>query len=402
LGCPLGLRIVFVFPDDNTFNNTIASVPFIASQTVFNDVAPAAPSRTWNNFFLGQPVFTANSSPTLCSFGFAANSCATPNLYASALALRTTYLQQWNFSIQRQLTASTSVDVAYVGNKTTHLNQNWGINDPVPGRGAIQARRPYPQWGTISYPVFDENANYNALQAKLETRNSHGLSTLASYTFSKCIDSGSSQSGTTLLLVRFNRAVCDYDLPRNFSGSVDYQLPFGRGRALLPSAHGWLQQLVGGWELAGIVTLRSGQPFTPTVSGDPENTGVATRPDRVGPAILPHTVNCWFYTSANPGCVAAVPNAQDAFVAPPAQTRYGTSGRNILRGQSLKQVDFTVIKTFPFTETKRLDFRGEFFNIMNHATFSTPGTDINTSSGGQISSTLNAARIIQLALKFYF
>ena len=79
--------------------------------------------------------------------------------------------------------------------------------------------------------MFDENANYNSLQAKVETRAWHGLSVLGSYTFSKCIDSGSSQGGSTLLLVPFSRGLCDYDLPQNFSGSFDYQLPFG------PRAH---------------------------------------------------------------------------------------------------------------------------------------------------------------------
>jgi hypothetical protein len=369
---------------------------------VFNDTAPAAPTRTWANFFLGQPLFTYNSSPVLCAFGFAASSCATPNLYGSNLTLRSTYLQQWNFSIQRQITASTSIDLAYVGNKTTHLNQNWNINDPPPGPGAIQNRRPYLQWGTITYPVFDENANYNALQGKIETRTWHGLNVLLSYTYSKCIDSGSGQSGATVLLVRLNRAVCDYDLPQNFSGSFDYQLPFGKGHTFLGASRGWVQQLAGGWELAGIVSARSGLPFSATVSGDPENTGVSTRPDALGSPILPQAVNCWFYTSSDPGCVAAVPGARDSFAVPPAQTRYGTAGRNILRGDALKQVDFTVIKGFPISETRRVELRGEFFNILNHPTFSNPSTDINSSAGGQIGSTLNAARVIQIAAKFSF
>ena len=77
--------------------------------------------------------------------------------------------------------------------------------------------------------MFDENATYNSLQAKIETRSWRGLSLLGSYTFSKCIDSGSSQGGASLLLLPFNRAVCDYDLPHNFSASFDYQLPFGIG-----------------------------------------------------------------------------------------------------------------------------------------------------------------------------
>jgi hypothetical protein len=87
---------------------------------------------------------------------------------------------------------------------------------------------------------------------------------------------------------------------------------------------------------------------------------------------------------------------------PPARLRYGTAGRNILRGDPLRQFDYTVMKKFRFTEAKGLEFRAEFFNILNHATFSNPSTDINSSSGGQVASTVNAARVIQMALKFYF
>jgi len=138
------------------------------------------------------------------------------------------------------------------------------------------------------------------------------------------------------------------------------------------------------------------------VSGDPANTGVSTRPDQIGAPVLPRKVNCWFYTSANADCLALAPNATDAFALPPARLRYGTVGRNILRGDVLKQVDLTVVKAFPFTETKRMEFRGEFFNVLNHPTFSNPSSAINSSSGGQIASTLNASRVIQLAMKLYF
>lgn len=316
--------------------------------------------------------------------------------------MRSTYLQQWNVSVQRQISASTALDLAYVGNKTTHLNLFTTINDPAPGAGAIQTRRPYPQWGGIRYSVFDGNANYNGLQAKIETRSWHGLNLLASYAYSKCIDPGSSQGGTTTLLVRLNRGVCDYDLPHLFAGSFAYQLPFGKGRLLFGGLQGWRQHLIGGWEFAGIVTERSGLPFSPGVSGDPANTGVSSRADLIGKPVLPRTVDCWFYTSANSACANLVPNTADAFAVPPARLRYGTAGRNILRGDVLNQVDFTVIKTIQVTESKRVEFRGELFNILNHASFAVPSTAVNSSSGGQVGATANAARVIQLALKFYF
>ncbi len=398
-----GFGTFFNFPDSNTINNTVATVPFIAAQTVSNDRPPAVPTRTWGDYFLGQSVVTANTTKAVCPFGFVANSCSTPDVDTGELQAKITYVNEWNFAIQRQLSSSNSFEIAYAGNKTTHLNQNIGTNDPLPGAGNIQNRRPMPQWGVFVYATFDENANYNALQAKFDQRLWKGATMLLSYSRSKCIDSGTLQSGTTVTLLKYNRGVCDFDLPTAFAGSFDYSLPFGKGKQFLNGAHGVVNQLVSGWELAGIVTLRSGLPFTPTISSDTANTGVGNqRPDVVGSPVMVNNPACWFYTSANSSCTSLSSSGKDAFALPPAQLRYGTGGRNILRADGLKQVDFTVIKTFPFSEKRGLEFRAEMFNLFNHPTFAAPTTTINTSSGGQVSSTLNAARIVQMALKLRF
>ena len=395
-----GFGIFYLFPDGGNINNFVATVPFVAATTIFNDRPPLKPTRTWADFFLGQPNVAANPSPgQACSFGYAALSCATPNVDSGSRNLQTTYIEEWNLSVQRQITASTSIDVAYVGSKSTHLQTQPNINDPLPGAGAIQARRPYPQWGTIVYGTFDGFGSYNALQAKFESRNWHGLTTLVSYAYSKCIDKG---SGITQYFQRVNKAVCDYDLPSVLSTSFDYQLPVGRGQRFLGEAPGFLNQLVGGWEFAGILTVRSGLPFTPTINGDVANTGVSSqRPLVTGTPLIVGNPSCWFYTSANPSCVALEPNATNAFTAP-AQYTYGNGGRNILRADGLKQLDFTLMKTFRVDEKRVFEFRAEMFNILNHPTFAAPSAAINSSSGAQVSSTLNAARIIQLALKFRF
>lgn len=395
--------IFYAFPDSNTINNTVATVPFIAATTVFNNAPPAVPTRTWANFFLGQPNVAPNPNPGQpCAFGFVANSCATPNVDSGNVKFHSETVQEWNFSVQHQITPSTSLDVAYVGNKTSYLNQNLSSNDPAPGPGAIQARRPYPQWGTITYANFAENAEYDALQAKYETRNFHGLNTLISYAYSKCLDSGTQQGGTTLLLMPQYRGDCDYDLPQAFVGSFDYVLPVGRGMKFLGNAHGFVNQALGGWEVTGIVTLRSGLPFTPNINGDVANTGVGSQPAQViGTPVITGSPTCWFYVTSNTACSAQFPGEKAAFTTP-AQYTYGDAGRNILRANGLKQFDFTLLKAFPITETMRLQFRAEMFNILNHPTFSAPSAAVNSSSGGQVSSTLNAARIIQLALKFSF
>ncbi len=159
---------------------------------------------------------------------------------------------------------------------------------------------------------------------------------------------------------------------------------------------------MGGWELAGIVTARSGLPFTPTINGDVANTGVSNqRPLVVGKPIIVGSPSCWFYTSANPSCVALDPSGSNAFIAPATYT-YGNSGRNILKADALNQLDVTVVKAFHIDEKRGFEFRAEMFNILNHPVFAAPSTAVNSSSGAQVSSTLNAARIIQLALKFRF
>jgi hypothetical protein len=395
--------IFYTFPDSNTINNTVATIPFIAASTVFNDSPPVSPSRTWGDFFLGQPNVAPNPNPGKpCSFGLALNSCSTPTVDTGSPVNRSEAIDEWNFAIQYELTKNSSLDVSYVGNKTSHLNQNISTNDPLPGPGVIQNRRPFPQWGTFIYADFQENAFYDALQAKYEARNWHGLNTLLSYAWSKCIDSGTTQGGTTLALLPNYRADCDYDLRHTFAGSFDYVLPVGKGKQFLGNAHGFVNQLLGGWQAAGVVTLRTGLPFTPVINGDNANTGVGNQfPQVIGTPTYVGQPSCWFYVALNPSCAALAPNGASAF-AVPAQYTYGDGSRNTLRANGLKQVDFTLMKIFPITEKRYFQFRAEMFNILNHPTFSAPSAAINSSSGGQVGSTLNAARIIQLALKFQF
>lgn len=402
-----GYGIFYIFADTNMTLQWFKSPPWTEDQTVFN--TRSGPPRSWADFFKGALLGAPNPNPGQpCPFGFVANSCDTPDIQSGPLDLRNTYMQQWNFVVQRAVTNNISMEVAYVGNKTTRLQQFIDRNDPPPGPGAsVQARRPFPQWGGMGIPEWVGKANYHSFQAKLDTRNWRGLQLLASYTASKCIDTGTTEGGTTTLLLPFNRAVCDFDRPQNFVLSDVYELPVGTGRRFLRSLPGWANHILGGWQISGILTLQSGLPFTPTIIGDRANTGRdGQRPDLLGQPFLPHDVNCWFFTSSNATCRALFPNAVDAFALPPdARTgdrRYGTSGRNILRADGLKQLDFTLGKRFRITESKQLEFRSEFFNIINHPTFNAPSGAINSRNGGQVSSTLNAARQIQFGLKFVF
>jgi hypothetical protein len=398
-----GYGIFYAYPDTNLVNNTVQTVPFNQTETVFNDRPPAVPSLTFANFFEGQPIVTANPNPGKpCPFGFVALSCSSPGTTGGPVHLSNTYVQEWNLSVQRQIGSNLSLDVAYVGNKTTRLSQFIQRNDPPPGPGAIQNRRPFPQWGAIRSVEYGGFGTYNALQVKLESRDWHGSSFLVSYTFNKCLDNGSSESTSTAILYPINKAVCDFSVPQNFVGSYTYALPIGRNRAFLKNMPAIAEGILGGWSVSGITTLQSGLPFTPTISGDQANTGVTgQRPNLIGSPAMVGTPSCWFFVASNSGCQAADPGGSAAFSIP-ALYNYGTSGRNILRADDLVQFDFTVTKQFKFTEAKSLQFRAEFFNIFNTPTFATPGTTIDTATGGQIGSTLNAGRTIELALKLFF
>jgi hypothetical protein len=401
-----GYGIFYAYPDNNLANNTDGVPPIEAIDTEFSNSPPDLPNRTFGDFFLGTPIAgLPNPNPgEPCPFGFVALSCSTPSLAdTGVLHAHQQYVQEYNFSVQRQLTSALSLDLAYVGNTTRHLQQFNSINDPSPGPGAIQARRPFPQWGTITEAQYGGTANYNSLQISVNSRVWHGLSLLGNYTYSKCMDNASGEGGApTEALLPANYSVCDLDRTHAASLSYDYQLPVGQGQRFLGSQHRWASAILGGWHLSGVLTLQSGLPFTPTISGDQANTGVSPQwPDRVGKPILLDNISCWFFTSYNSSCTALNPSATDAFIEP-AQYTYGNGGRNTLRADGLKQLDLALLKTFKITESKSLEFRAESFNLGNWPIFSAPSTDIDTGSGGQVTSTLNAARVVQFALKLFF
>jgi hypothetical protein len=394
----------FLFPDDNYLNNTQNTVPFVASQTVNNTAlsATTASTLTFANFFSSQPIVAANPNPGApCSFGQILNSCSQPSIVSMRLHAVNTYIQEWNAAVQRQFGSRVSLDVAYVGNKTTHMVQPRMINAPQPGAGTIQTRRPRAQWGTINDATFDGGGNYNSLQSKLELRNVAGGTVLVSYTYGKCLT-----DGTYANVVREDNSTlnyygpCNYDLTHNFVTSYLYALPFGRGRSFGSHMNRLEESVAGGWNLSGIATLQSGLPYTVSISGDQANTGAAgQRPNVVGSPKIIRSPNCWFYDSANPSCAAF--GGTNAFATPPQYT-YGNGGINSMRADGLVQFDVTLLKQFAITDNTRFELRGSFFNVFNHTTFAAPSSTIASSSTGTVSATLNGSRQVELAGKVYF
>jgi hypothetical protein len=384
-----------VYLDTNLALQWAKVPPFEITQTVNNSLNSTTHTMgfNWANPFLGQPLASANPNPgqPCATSNMTLNSCIAPNVYSAPANLQHTYMQQWNFAVQAQLVKDLSLEVSYVGNKTSHAQLiSVPDNVPTPGAGTIQARRPYPQWGQFYLGLTSGIGSYNALQAKLEKRFSRGFQMLASYSYSRCMDVGSNQGAPLMYSQMFaNHGPCDYDLPQNMAISSVYELPFGKGRKFLGSANPLVDGIFGGWEIAGIFTARSGLPFTPTISGDRANTGISgQRPNRLTSGTLDDpTVAKWFDVSA---------------FSTPDQYTYGNSGRNILRGDGLVQFDMTLKKIFSIRERSKLEFRAEAFNLFNQPTFSNPNATIGTAAAGTVTSTLNANRVLQGALKFYF
>ena len=328
---------------------------------------------------------------------------------------RSPYSQQWNFTIQREVAADIAVEIGYAGTKGNRLLQRFDSNAPEPGPGNINARRPVtrlevPGLDYIVTPLadtfrreFSANSNYNAFQLKVEKRMSHGLSLLASYVFSKTISDargGADSGGTSPNAVqdknnlKAEKSLADEHFPQRFVMTANYDVPWGRGRALMSGMPKWADLIIGQWAVGGILTLNSGRRLNIGVQGDPANVGqtaTAPRPNVVPreKPILPadqRTLDRWFNT--------------DAFVRQPAFT-FGNAGRNLAQAPGLRNFDLAMYKLFRIDEMRYFQLRGEFFNASNTPFFDAPGNSLGLAEFGVISGAADA-RIIQIGLKFYF
>ena len=302
--------------------------------------------------------------------------------------LPTPYMNQWTFGVQQALWSTAAVDIQYIGSHTLHLDRSFYNNTPLPGSGTVASRRPNQLFGDIRTIQNDEIANYEGVSIELRQRFSHGLSALASYTWSHDLDVSTDSNGGGYPQNPYNwrgdYGNANWDLRHRFIGSFTYNLPF-----LLQSPHAFLRQTLGGWQTNGIVTLQSGFPFNVLSPGDPANTGRSNeRPNVTGPV----------FNDCGNGHLTQCISTNFAV----ATYAYGNLGRNVLFGPGLYNVDFSAFKNFRIRERATVQFRAEFFNLLNTPAFSNPNATITNSNFGTITSTKNDNRDIQFALKLLF
>jgi hypothetical protein len=383
------------------------------------------------------------------SQGFPANALTDPNtpiLYSLSPKLRTPYNQQWHVGFQYELAPYTILDISYAGSRGLKLFTFYNGNQAVPATDAQFAsicnnpaagvtplncptapRRPAKICNDPADPsncdsTFDTSiatfrsdgfSNYNSLQVRLERQFAQGLQFQASYTYAHALDNASSASlgsanqGDFRLQTnpRAEYGNADFDVRHRFVFSSIYELPFGKGKRFAGDATGAKNQLIGGWQVATIVTASTGNWYTPTdisanVSTSDCGGTVAIsciRPDLVGKP------------NGKP-CVAGTLFNSCAFASDTIVGTFGNAGRNIIQGPGFQNWDISIFKVFPLDEVKRFEFRAEFFNAFNHANpeFTNPdtisentATELGSSSFGFPAYT-RPPRQIQFALKFYF
>ena len=324
----------------------------------------------------------------------------------------TPYMEQWNLNVQRELVANTVLTVAYVGSRGIHLFTGIDVNPPIPQttngvRSFGFLAVPGNAFSYVTYPRINPNfgptvnmktistSNYNALQVLVNRRFSQNFQATLNYTFSKCIDNGALGIGVlngalnqtpANVMDPYNQsidhAVCSYNLPNVLRINGLYALPFHKNR------------LVSGWQISTIISRYDGMPFSlgTGFSNTVDVGGDSPRPNYVGgcdPYAGAKTVQKWF----NPACYVA---------APPGQL--GNTGRNTLKGPGFFDMDLGLLKDTKLTERVNMQFRAEFFNILNHENLSTPAAPAASATGGLITATNQGStpRQIQFALKLLF
>jgi hypothetical protein len=338
---------------------------------------------------------------------------------------KTPTVEEWNFTIERQLDHNTSLRAAYVGSHGYHGFVSIDPNDipaqicasatcvsggtPGTTKGTVLegqqyipvTTRPNPLLGAGFFWYTEGNTSYNALQLDVTRRLTHGLQFRANYTWSKSLDMNSALTGAQAgnqaqMILDRNNLSRDWgpsalNVANQASISALYALPFGRGQQMM-------SKVIGGWQLNGIATLLSGFPFTPVVGSNRSGDGDTRNPDRpslnpafTGPVVTGNPFQ-WFNPSA--------------FILPTPGT-YGNLGRGVYTGPGLVDVDLSLFKTAKISERASLQFRAEVFNVANHANFGTPNATVFSGaafnpSAGLITTTTTTSRQTQFGLKLIF
>lgn len=359
--------------------NQTNSFTFLTTNPPFSPVVTYTGAATMPTLSLLNPVPSVSAAaPTI------------PNVITDSPYLPSATMNQWSLGVDREFWRGSAFQVQYLGSHSYHLDRSFYNNTPPPGPGPVASRRPNPLWGQIRTVQNDEVANYHGLSVVLKQRLSHGIQFMTHYTWAHSLDVSSDSNNGGAPKNPYNWAAdyasSNWDIRHRLVSSFVYDIPF------MKNANAFLRTTFGNWQFNGIVTAQSGMPFNVTYGTDTANTsgGGTNRPNVIGKA------------SANCGRGHLVGCIDPSAFAIPALYTYGNAGRNLFRGPNLVNVDSSLFKNFPIKERLRLQFRAEFFNLLNHPNFSNPSSTFGTAAFGNITSTSTENRDIQFGLRLAF
>jgi hypothetical protein len=311
-------------------------------------------------------------------------------------------IQQWNFSLQQQITPTLVVEGIYQGSNGVNLLQFDNIDAKSPGPGNVQQLLPWPQFARIQNEDMWARSNYNGAAIKVEQRPWHGLSYITSYTFSKSLDTASTLNAAAVWTDPNNkqgtaRGPSDFDVRNRFVSAFEYALPFGKSRKFGSGVSPAMDRFIGGWGARGMVVFQTGFAVSPGMNLTRLNTcatACSARPDRIGNGNLSkseRTVNRFFDVTAF-----------KLLSAGGADARIGTAGRNILYQPGMKSHDLQVFKITRIHERHTLEFRWEMYNAWNHANWGSAAVNMESPATFGIISSRGTPRNMQFALKYEF
>lgn len=361
---------------------------------------PLVSASTFTSANAFQPFAPLESGiPTIAapntSSGFAPLPTTAAMRFISGDTLNRGYVQSWNFFLERQLPGQMIAAIGYVGTQTTRSFADKEINAAAPNGGTAgrplfsRFGRSIDTWAWNGYL----SANYHAVQVSVNRRAGRGLMLKGAYTFSKAINFTDEDGWTGTIMFNWdpvfsrNRARAGYDVPHNFQAGFVYELPTGPGKRYANT--GVSRWILGDWQVNGVFAAYSGRPFTVSAAAGtlnaPGNTQTA---DQVKPVV-----------ERLGGIGPGQPYYDPTAFAAPTGLRFGTSGRNLLRGPGAVNMDMSLFRRFPVSERINLEFRAEAANVSNTPHFNNPAANVSAANFLVVTSAVADQRQVRLGLR---
>src|SRR5581483_3724409 len=400
-----GAYDISTYMEGNGVNNmAVVNPPNVIMHDELNNAASAGYNYTVSTLDQGYSTFSAACTASQLQ-AYAANCISGVTTHATDPNLQPAVDQQWNLVVQHQFASNTTVSLGYVGNKIDHLSDIYLFNQKQLNSNGVAVPGPFETQliangvGQARFNASDGISRYNAMEATIQQRSYHGLDTQFSYTWSKCMtntlgyfgsygdEEGAGESQTQATQNFFQNEYnprgdygrCTTDVASYFTGYALYNLPFGKGRTFANGVSKPVNEVIGGWQVGGDLTLHSGFGITPFAGNfmsdlSPLSASALTGSYEPRPNCVAGVATNQAMQTVQIGSSIGKTNLNPAAVTEVNARQFGNCQTGALRGPSLKTADFNLAKQFPVTEDVNLTLAAQFINLTNTPIFSVPAS----------------------------